>query len=107
MSSEARQSQPRYWCHICNAEVPIYMAPDPTCQQCNEQFIEEVTKKSPISRANISKICFYSFTLMTILENFLPETTQIVKLTEKEKERIYQTRLNSLPFHLPQVDSIT
>lgn len=43
MSSETRQQgQPRYWCHICNAEVPIYMAPDPTCQQCNEQFIEEV-----------------------------------------------------------------
>lgn len=34
----------RYWCHICNAEVNIYMAPDPTCQQCNEQFIEEVSK---------------------------------------------------------------
>ena len=40
--------QTRYWCHVCNAEVNIYMAPEPTCQQCNEQFIEEVktTKKS-------------------------------------------------------------
>jgi E3 ubiquitin-protein ligase RNF115/126 len=36
------RSATRYWCHICNAEVNIYMAPDPTCQQCNEQFIEEV-----------------------------------------------------------------
>lgn len=45
MSSDTRQSRPRYWCHICNAEVPIYMAPDPTCQQCNEQFIEEVSCK--------------------------------------------------------------
>ncbi|KAL0144902.1 hypothetical protein V8B55DRAFT_1456862 [Mucor lusitanicus] len=42
MSSETRQSRPRYWCHICNAEMPIYMAPDPTCQRCNEQFIEEL-----------------------------------------------------------------
>lgn len=42
MSTETRSSAPRYWCHICNAEVPIYMAPDPTCQRCNEQFIEEV-----------------------------------------------------------------
>ncbi|OBZ82973.1 putative RING finger protein P32A8.03c, partial [Choanephora cucurbitarum] len=42
MSSETRQAQPRYWCHICNGEVAIYMAPDPTCQQCNEQFIEEL-----------------------------------------------------------------
>jgi DNA-directed RNA polymerase subunit RPC12/RpoP len=42
MSSDTRQNQTRYWCHICNAEVSIYMAPDPTCQQCNEQFIEEV-----------------------------------------------------------------
>ncbi|CEP10883.1 hypothetical protein [Parasitella parasitica] len=42
MSSDTRQAGPRYWCHICNAEVPIYMAPDPTCQQCNEQFIEEL-----------------------------------------------------------------
>ncbi|KAK4509099.1 Transketolase [Mucor velutinosus] len=42
MSSDTRQSRPRYWCHICNAEMPIYMAPDPTCQQCNEQFIEEL-----------------------------------------------------------------
>jgi E3 ubiquitin-protein ligase RNF115/126 len=44
MSSETRPTT-RYWCHICNAEVPIYMAPDPTCQQCNEQFIEEVKEK--------------------------------------------------------------
>ncbi|GAA5813109.1 hypothetical protein MFLAVUS_006578 [Mucor flavus] len=42
MSQETRQGQPRYWCHICNAERDIYMAPDPTCQQCNEQFIEEL-----------------------------------------------------------------
>lgn len=45
MSSETRQSPQRYWCHICNAEVNIYMAPEPTCQQCNEQFIEEVNKE--------------------------------------------------------------
>ncbi|KAI9032508.1 hypothetical protein CLU79DRAFT_841833 [Phycomyces nitens] len=32
----------RYFCHICRAEVPIYMAPDPTCQECNQQFIEEI-----------------------------------------------------------------
>ncbi|KAI8986473.1 hypothetical protein BDB01DRAFT_896077 [Pilobolus umbonatus] len=42
MSSEPHSSQPRYWCHVCSAEVPIYMAPDPTCQHCNEQFIEEL-----------------------------------------------------------------
>lgn len=48
MSQETRQGQPRYWCHICNAERDIYMAPDPTCQQCNEQFIEEVSYYSCI-----------------------------------------------------------
>lgn len=45
MNEETRQTNNnnnRYWCHICNAEVQIYMAPDPTCQRCNEQFIEEV-----------------------------------------------------------------
>ncbi|KAL9556353.1 hypothetical protein MBANPS3_001904 [Mucor bainieri] len=46
MSSDTRQSRPRYWCHICNAEMPIYMAPDPICQQCNEQFIEEASLHS-------------------------------------------------------------
>ncbi|KAG0742071.1 hypothetical protein G6F57_010151 [Rhizopus arrhizus] len=45
MNEETRQTNNnnnRYWCHICNAEVQIYMAPDPTCQRCNEQFIEEL-----------------------------------------------------------------
>lgn len=53
MSSETRQNQNqlRYWCHICNAEVNIYMAPEPTCQQCNEQFIEEVNKKVAEARS--------------------------------------------------------
>ncbi|ORZ15889.1 hypothetical protein BCR42DRAFT_416099 [Absidia repens] len=32
----------RYWCHQCGRENPIYMAPDPTCQRCNSQFIEEI-----------------------------------------------------------------
>ena len=60
MSSDTRQSRPRYWCHICNAEVPIYMAPDPTCQQCNEQFIEEVSFKT-FHHTNIVLIisCFF------------------------------------------------
>lgn len=42
-SPSARQEQPRYFCYSCNAEVPIYMAPDPTCQRCNEQFVQEVS----------------------------------------------------------------
>jgi DNA-directed RNA polymerase subunit RPC12/RpoP len=42
MSTETQQRPSVYWCHMCSAEVPIYMAPDPTCQRCNEQFIEEV-----------------------------------------------------------------
>ncbi|KAL0091937.1 hypothetical protein J3Q64DRAFT_1875620 [Phycomyces blakesleeanus] len=32
----------RHFCHVCSTEVPIYMAPDPTCQVCNQQFIEEI-----------------------------------------------------------------
>ncbi|ORX46496.1 hypothetical protein DM01DRAFT_1410554 [Hesseltinella vesiculosa] len=40
------QQQPsgntRYFCHACGREVQVYMAPDLTCQVCNEQFIEEI-----------------------------------------------------------------
>lgn len=46
MSSETNtadnNARTRYWCHVCGREVDIYMAPDPTCQRCNQQFIEEV-----------------------------------------------------------------
>lgn len=46
----AQRQQQRYWCHVCNAEVPIFMAPDLTCQHCHEQFLEEVkTKESKLS----------------------------------------------------------
>lgn len=45
-SPSARQEQPRYFCYSCNAEVPIYMAPDPTCQRCNEQFVQEIDAES-------------------------------------------------------------
>ncbi|KAI7883052.1 hypothetical protein K492DRAFT_159934 [Lichtheimia hyalospora FSU 10163] len=36
------QSMPRYFCYACNGEVPIYLTPDPTCQLCNDQFVQEV-----------------------------------------------------------------
>ncbi|KAI9301172.1 hypothetical protein BJ944DRAFT_10194 [Cunninghamella echinulata] len=45
MSSETstnENTRTRYWCHACGREVEIYMAPDPTCQRCNQQFIEEI-----------------------------------------------------------------
>ncbi|KAI7857483.1 hypothetical protein BDC45DRAFT_34431 [Circinella umbellata] len=43
---QQQQQSPRYWCYTCNSEVPIYMAPDPTCQRCNEQFIEEIDSEN-------------------------------------------------------------
>ncbi|KAF7721144.1 hypothetical protein EC973_005367 [Apophysomyces ossiformis] len=42
MSTVTSDTARRYWCHVCQDQVPIYMAPDPTCQHCNEQFIEEM-----------------------------------------------------------------
>ena len=59
---QQQQSSPRYWCYTCNAEVPIYMAPDPTCQRCNDQFIEEVIMKKLIISIN---------TIMTIFSNII------------------------------------
>ncbi|KAI9488195.1 hypothetical protein BDB00DRAFT_60548 [Zychaea mexicana] len=44
--SQQTTATPRYWCYSCSAEVPIYMAPDPTCQRCNEQFIEEIDSEN-------------------------------------------------------------
>ncbi|KAI9310949.1 hypothetical protein BX666DRAFT_1122241 [Dichotomocladium elegans] len=38
--------QTRYYCYACDVEVPIYMAPDPTCQNCNDQFVQEVDADS-------------------------------------------------------------
>jgi hypothetical protein len=33
---------PHYWCHQCQQEVQVLMAPDPVCQRCNGQFVEQV-----------------------------------------------------------------
>ncbi|ORY97783.1 hypothetical protein BCR43DRAFT_523899 [Syncephalastrum racemosum] len=41
-TSPSSRANTRYWCYTCNAERPIYEAPDPTCQRCNEQFVEEI-----------------------------------------------------------------
>ncbi|CDS05861.1 hypothetical protein LRAMOSA08389 [Lichtheimia ramosa] len=40
------QPTPRYFCYACNDEVPIYLTPDPTCQLCNDQFVQEVESGS-------------------------------------------------------------
>ncbi|KAI9286898.1 hypothetical protein BC943DRAFT_320213 [Umbelopsis sp. AD052] len=34
--------RPRYWCHVCQTEVQAILAPDPTCLQCNGQFVEQI-----------------------------------------------------------------
>lgn len=34
---------PHFWCHQCQREVQVLMAPDPVCQTCNGQFVEQVS----------------------------------------------------------------
>ncbi|KAI9278134.1 hypothetical protein BC943DRAFT_298333 [Umbelopsis sp. AD052] len=33
---------PHFWCHQCQREVQVLMAPDPICQTCNGQFVEQI-----------------------------------------------------------------
>ncbi|KAJ2963479.1 hypothetical protein NQZ79_g1560 [Umbelopsis isabellina] len=34
--------RPQYWCHQCQQEVQVLLAPDPVCQRCNGQFVEQI-----------------------------------------------------------------
>ncbi|CAO3600864.1 unnamed protein product [Absidia cylindrospora] len=54
--SQLSSGTARYWCHQCGRENPIYMAPDPTCQQCNSQFIEEIDDGADDPRTFLSGV---------------------------------------------------
>jgi hypothetical protein len=62
---------PHFWCHQCQQEVQVLMAPDPICQTCNGQFVEQVRYDTPKSFYAV-----YSSWILTMLRMYLYRLNQ-------------------------------